>query len=311
MNKFKYSDDNKRYHTFNYYLRHTYGAKVFKVSLNTNLGCPNRDGTCGFGGCTFCSSLGSGDMAGNIKDDLNTQFNEQLKIIRNKWPKGLPMAYFQAYSNTYAPLNKLKEIFEPFANRDDIIALAIATRPDCLEEETILYLESLCDKKDIWIELGLQTIHENTSKMINRGHDLDCFLKAVDRLKNTRMKVCVHLMNGLPYETDEMMIESAKLVGSLPIDALKIHMLHIIKNTKMGKDYLINPFHLLTKDEYIDIVVRQLEYINEEIVIERVTGDPIKENLIGPEWTTNKTIVMNDIDKLMVKRDTYQGIKFK
>lgn len=306
-NPFPYSDDNKRYHTWNYYLKHRFNDKVFKVALNAGFTCPNRDGTCGVGGCTFCSALGSGDCAGDMQEECMIQFEKGIKIMQRKWPNGKAMAYFQAYTNTYAPLATLKNLFDPFAEREDVTAIAIATRADCLSDETIAYLQSLTAKKEIWIELGLQSIHNDTAKRINRGHTFECFKETVDKLAKTDLKICVHLMNSLPYETKEMMIESARVVGQMPIHAIKIHMLHLLKNTKMGNEYLKEPFHLLTKEEYIDIVVSQLKVLPKHIIIQRLTGDGVLEDLIAPEWTIKKVIVLNDIDKEMVRQNVWQG----
>lgn len=306
-NPFIYSNDNKRYHTWNYYLKNHYQSKVFKVALNANFTCPNRDGTCGIGGCTFCSSMGSGDYAGSVQDDLMEQFEKGMEMMRKKWPQGQAIAYFQAFTNTYAPLDVLRQTFDPFVKRDDVLALAIATRADALDDENIAYLDSLCDKKDIWIEVGLQSIHEKSAILTNRGHDLNCFLTAIDKLAKTRLKICVHIINSLPNESKEEMVETAQLVGSLPIHAIKIHMLHVISDSVMGQQYLKQPFPVLSKEEYIDVVISQLEVLPANIIIQRLTGDAKKENLIVPEWTLKKVIVLNDIDKEMKKRDTYQG----
>ena len=308
---FPYSDDNKRYQTWNYYLKHRFGCKVFKVALNADFSCPNRDGTCGVGGCTFCSSLGSGDCAGDAHDDLMIQFEKGIEIMKHKWPQGKAIAYFQAYSNTYAPLSTLKKTFDPFIEREDVLALAIATRADCLDDEKLAYLDSLCDKKEVWIELGLQSIHDKTAKAVNRGHDYATFENMVMKISQTRLKICVHLMNSLPEETEEMMIESAYRVGQLPIHALKIHMLHLLKNTKMGNDYLNNPFHLLSKEEYVDIVCKQLSVIPSHIIIQRLTGDGVASDLIAPEWTIKKVMVLNDIDRKMAKDNLTQGCRLE
>lgn len=308
-NPFPYSFDNKRYHTWNYYLKNKYQQKVFKVPLNANFSCPNRDGTRGVGGCTFCGSLGSGEYAGNIHDDLAKQFSDVYEVMKRKWPTGLPMAYFQAYTNTYAPLEKLKEYFTPFIEREDILGIAIATRADCLEDDKIAYLQSLTNKKEIWIELGLQSIHDKTAIETNRGHDYATFLNCIERLKNTDLKICVHIINSLPNEDEQMMLETAKQVGQLPIHAVKLHMLHVCKGTKMGEDYKKNPFPLFTLEQYIDIIIKQLEVLPPEIIIQRLTGDAVKELLIAPKWTLNKTNVLNSIDKEMVKRNTWQGKK--
>lgn len=306
-NPFPYSFDNKRYHTWNYYLKNKYQQKVFKVPLNANFSCPNRDGTCGSGGCTFCGALGSGEYAGNIHDDLANQFSDVYEVMKRKWPTGLPMAYFQAYTNTYAPLEKLKEYFTPFVERTDILGIAIATRADCLEDDKIAYLQSLTKKKEIWIELGLQSIHDKTALATNRGHDYATFLDCIERLKNTDLKICVHIINSLPNEDEQMMLETAKQVGQLPIHAVKLHMLHVCEGTKMGEDYKKNPFPLFTLEQYIDIIIKQLEVFPPEIIIQRLTGDAVKELLIAPEWTLNKTNVLNSIDKEMVRRNTWQG----
>lgn len=306
-NPFIYSNDNKRYHTWNYYLKKHYQSKVFKVALNASFTCPNRDGTCGVGGCTFCSSKGSGDYAGDQQDHLMDQFDKGFEMMRRKWPEGQAIAYFQAYTNTYGPLEKLKQTFDPFVEREDVLALAIATRADALNDENIAYLDSLCDKKDIWVEVGLQSIHEKTAKLTNRGHDLKCFEEAIMKLAKTRLKICVHMINSLPNETKEEMIETAKYIADLPIHAVKIHMLHVISDSRMGQDYLKEPFPVLSKDEYIDVVIAQLEVLPAEMIIQRLTGDANKDHLIVPEWTLKKVIVLNDIDKEMKRRDTYQG----
>lgn len=306
-NPFLYSDDNKRYHTWNYYLKHHFNAKVFKVALNADFSCPNRDGKCGIGGCTFCSSLGSGDTAGDIHDDLMTQFEKGIKLMRRKWPMGEAMAYFQAYTNTYAPLPILKQTFDPFIKREDVKAIAIATRADCLDDEIIEYLQTLTNEKEIWIELGLQSIHNQTAAAINRGHTYETFLDTIQRLSKTDLKICVHLMNSLPNETSEMMIESARAIGQLPIHAVKIHMLHLLKNTRLGNEYLHSPFPMLSREEYIDTVVKQLMVLPKEIIIQRLTGDGVIEDLIAPLWTIRKVTILNDIDKEMVRRNAWQG----
>lgn len=307
QNPFIYSDDNKRYHTWNYYLKKHYQEKLFKVALNANFSCPNRDGTCGIGGCTFCTSLGSGDCAGDASDDLMTQYQKGLQIMHKKWPNGKGMAYFQAYTNTYAPLSVLQDTFTPFFEADEVRAVCIATRADCLEDEKIEWLKKCSQTKDIWIELGLQSIHDLTAAMVNRGHSFHQFLDCIHRLEGSRLKICVHLINGLPYETDTMMLESAKALARLPIHGVKLHMLHIMKDTKMANQYEHDDFPLLTKEQYIDIVIRQLELLPPQFVIQRLTGDGVQKKLLAPEWTRKKVILLNDIDKEMVRRNTWQG----
>lgn len=305
-NPYPYSDDNKRYQTWNYYLKHRFQQKVFKVALNANFSCPNRDGTCGIKGCTFCGSMGSGEYAGDLHEDLQTQFKNGEQKMREKWPNGMAMPYFQAFSNTYAPLSVLKQTYDPFLSLD-IPAISIATRPDCLDSENIAYLDSLCEHKEVWIELGLQSIHDETAKRINRGHDFQCFLDCLALLTSTRLKICVHIINSLPYETDEMMIETAKQIAKLPIHAIKIHMLHIMEGTQMAKEYAACPFPVMTREQYVDVVIRQLEVLPPNMIIQRLTGDGVKDQLITPKWTLKKVVVLNEIDKEMKRRNTWQG----
>lgn len=306
---FKYSYNNKRYHTLDYFYKNKFNSKVFKVSLNASFTCPNIDGTKGIGGCIYCSNLGSGEYAGDKNKDLVTQFNEVRKIMERKWPNSKYIGYFQANTNTYAPLNILKEKYETILSLDNVIGLNIATRPDAITDECMDYLEELSKKTYLTIELGLQTIHEKTSIFINRCHTLDCFLDCVKKLRKRNINIVVHIINGLPYETKEMMIETVKYLNNLDIQGIKIHMLSILKNTKLEKIYKQKPFHILTKEEYVDIVCDQLEYLKEEIVINRITGDPKVEDLIEPNWLIKKFTVLNEIDKEMVRRDSYQGKK--
>ena len=305
---FKYSLDNKRYHTLNYYLKNRFHEKVYKVSLNAGFTCPNIDGTKGYGGCIYCSKTGSGEFGGNINDDLITQFNKVKEVMDKKW-HGKYIAYFQARSNTYAPVNILKERYETVLKLDNVIGLFIATRCDCITDECLDYLTLLNKRTYLTIELGLQTIHENTSKLINRGHTLKEFTDTVKRLRERNIDVVVHIINGLPYETKEMMLETVKFVNTLDIQGIKIHMLNIIKDTPLETLYNKEHFHVLTKEEYIDIVINELELLDSKIVIHRITADPNPKTLIEPTWLLKKTVLLNDIDKEMKKRNTYQGIK--
>lgn len=311
MNTFKYTLDNKRYHTFNYYLKSTYNTKVSKVIIDGHFTCPNRDGSKGYGGCIYCSSSGSGDSNLNIKEDVLTQYLENKKVMDRKWNNGLYIPYFQSFSNTYGPLDKIKAMVEPFLTMDEVCEISIATRCDCLSDEIINYLNGITSIKPIWIELGLQTSNDKTGKLINRCYMFDDFKDTLNRLSKTNIKVCVHVINGLPYETKEDMLKTIKDINHLNFHAIKIHMLHILKNTKLEKMYEDNPFKILNRDDYINIVVKQLELLKPEIIIERLTGDPIKDELIEPLWILNKTTILNDIDKLMAKLDTYQGSKYE
>ena len=296
-NKFKYSNSNKRYHTLDYFYKNKFHSKVFKVSLNAGFSCPNIDGTVGYGGCIYCSSSGSGDYAGNPNDDLVKQFNDVKEIIHKKWPSAKYIGYFQAHTNTYSPVHILKEKYEKILEIPNVVGLNIATRADAINDECLEYLTELNKKTYLTIELGLQTIHEKTTKLINRCHSLECFEDMVKKLRERNINVVVHIINGLPYETKEMMIDTVKYLNKLDIQGIKIHMLHILKNTKLEKLYQDNPFHILTKEEYINIVCDQLEYLREEIVINRITGDPSLDELVEPNWLIKKFCVLNDIDK--------------
>ena len=310
MNKFKYYNTNKRYHTLDYFYKTKFNTKVFKVSLNAGFSCPNIDGTVGYGGCIYCSKSGSGEFAGDVKDSIEKQFKTIKEMMHHKWKDGKYIAYFQARTNTYAPVEKLKEIYEPVLKFDNVIGINIATRPDSITDECLDYLEDLNKRTYLTIELGLQTVNEKTSKLINRCHSLDCFEKMVKRLRSKNINVVVHIINGLPYETKEDMLNTVKYLNNLDIQGIKIHMLSIIKDTPLAELYEKEHFHVLTKEEYIDIIVNQLELLRPEIVIHRITGDPDPKELIEPTWLIKKFCVLNDIDKEMVRRDTYQGASY-
>ena len=311
MKMFQYSLDNKRYHTLNYHYKKKYHCKVIKVSLNAGFTCPNIDGKVGYGGCIYCSKSGSGDFGGDISKSLSEQFDEIKEKLSKKWPRGKYIAYFQAHTNTYAPLSVLKEKYESVLKKDNVIGIAIATRPDAIENEVLDYLEELNKNTDVTVELGLQTIHEDTAKLINRCHSLNQFEEMVKKLRKRNIEVVVHIINGLPYETKEMMIDTVKYLNHLDINGIKIHMLNIVKDTPLATLYQEKKFKVLSKEEYIDIVIQQLEYLRPEIVIHRITSDPDPKNLIEPTWLIKKFCVLNDIDKEMKKRNTYQGKKLE
>lgn len=306
QNPFPHSLDNKRYHTYNYYLKQRYHQKVAKIGLDAGFTCPNRDGKVGVGGCIYCS----GDFVRQINHlDLQKQFEHGCQIMRHKWPNCLFIAYFQSGSNTYGSLERLKQCFEPFVDKNEVVGLSIATRPDCLNEDILNYLEDLAKRCDLTIELGLQTIHEKTANQINRGHDLQCFDQAVHQLRQRNINIAVHIINGLPNETREDMIATAKYIASLDIQFLKIHMLYILKNTPLYHWYQTNPFPLLSREDYISLVVDQLEYIPENVVIERLTGDGEASQLFYPLWSIKKVTILNDIDKEFARRHSWQGKK--
>ena len=303
--------NNKRYYTLDSFYKEKFGCKIAKVSLNCNFTCPNRDGTKGVGGCIYCSSLRSCEYAGFVEDDVITQFNKVKEVMLNKWKDCKFISYFQAGTNTYAPVDVLKEKFEPILKLKDVVGLSIATRPDSITDECLDYLTDLNKRTFLTIELGLQTIHDKTSKLINRCHSLEEFENMVKKLRERKINVVVHIINGLPYETKEMMLETVKYLNNLDIQGIKIHMLHVLKNTKLANMYEEEKFPILTKDEYIDIVVNQLELLRSDIVINRITGDPKVDDLIEPTWLVKKFVVLNDIDKELKRRDTYQGKKAK
>lgn len=304
---FKYTLDNKRYHTLNYHFKTKYNSKVVKISLNAGFSCPNIDGTVGCGGCIYCSKSGSGEFGGDKNKPLTEQFYDIKKVIDKKWPNSKYIAYFQAHTNTYAPVNILKEKYESVLKINNVIGIAIATRADSISDECLEYLSDLNKRTNLTIELGLQTIHDTTSKLINRCHTLKQFEETYYKLKERNIEVVVHIINGLPYETKEMMLETVKYLNKLKIDGIKIHMLNIVKDTALANLYQTKPFHILTKEEYIDIVIKQLELLDPKIVIHRITSDPDPKNLIAPTWLLKKCNLLNDIDKEMKKRDTYQG----
>ena len=279
------------------------------MSLNGGFTCPNKDGTKGINGCIYCSKLGSGEYAGKVQDSLKKQFNDVLKIMLSKWPKAKYIAYFQANTNTYAPLPILKEKYEEVLTYENVIGLSIATRADAISDECLDYLEQLNNRTYLTVELGLQTANDETAKYINRGHDLKCFDEMILKLREKNINVVVHIINGLPYETKDDMITTVKHLSNLDIQGIKIHMLSVLKDTKLAEIYKDNPFHILSKDEYIEIVCEQLCYLRPEIVINRITGDPKVEDLIEPKWLIKKRNIINDIDKYMAKNDLYQGKK--
>ena len=296
---FIYSNTNKRYHTLDYFYKKKFDTKVCKISLNAGFSCPNIDGTVGTGGCIYCSKLGSGDYAGNAIKSVMTK----------KWPNSKFIGYFQAHTNTYAPVNILKEKYELILKQPNVIGLSIATRADAIDDDCLDYLEDLSKRTFLTIELGLQTIHEKTSKFINRCHTLKCFEDMVKKLRERDINVVVHIINGLPYETKQMMLNTVKYLNKLDIQGIKIHMLSILKDTKLALIYKDTDFRLITRDEYIDIVCDQLELLRPEIVIHRITGDPKVSDLIEPDWLCKKVTILNDIDKEMARRDSYQGKK--
>jgi len=304
-------NNQKRYVTLSDTFKHRFGKKVFKVPLDGGFTCPNKDGVKGTGGCIYCSPSGSGDFTAGKAMDLKHQFETIKQRMENKWPDAYTMPYFQANTNTYAPVDTLRAMFEEAMYFDEsVVAIAIATRCDALGEDVLDLLESLNRKKPIQLEIGLQTIHEKSASFINRGHDLYCFDSALKALRKRGIEVVVHIINGLPGEDEKDMLATIDHLNTLDIQGLKIHMLHVMKKTALARIYKKEPFHMLTLEEYISITVKQIEKLNPKVVIHRLSGDAPKDTLIAPLWTLKKFVVMNEIDKLLRKKDTYQGIYF-
>lgn len=306
----KYITNQHRYYTLDFYLKEKFGCKVAKVALNGNFSCPNRDGKISKYGCIFCSEKGSGDFAGNPSESLIDQFNKIKKMTEGKWKTPKYIAYFQANTNTYGSMEKLHSLYDQAITlTEDVVCLSIATRPDCINEEICEYLGSLNKINPVWVELGLQTIHQKTADFINRGYSLDIFENAVNLLRKHNIEVIVHIINGLPNETNEMMLETVKYLNKLDIQGIKIHSLFVLKNTILGKLYEKEPFKIMTLPEYCDLVTEQLAILRKDIVVHRVMGDAPRDLLIEPTWSIKKLVVMNEIDKLMKIKNYYQGIK--
>lgn len=310
MQIFPYSDDpNKRYHTWNYALRQQFGEKIFKVPIDGGFDCPNRDGTFAKGGCTFCSVSGSGDMIVAPSDPLPLQFQKEIQLMHQKWPTvDQYIVYFQNFTNTHAPVDVIRHRFEQVVNEKGIVGLSIGTRPDCLPDEVVNYLAELNERFYLWVELGLQTTFEETSAAINRAHDYQTYLDGVAKLRKHGIRVCTHLINGLPGETPAMMRENVRrTIQDSDIQGIKLHLLHLMTNTKMMRDYNEGRLQLMSKEAYVSVICDQLEMIPPEIVIHRLTGDAPFETIIGPMWSLKKWEVLNAIDAEMKRRNSYQG----
>lgn len=312
---FPYSDTNKRYHTQSYYLKQRFGCKVMKISLNCGFTCPNIDGTKGTGGCTYCSE-GSGEFAGEPTLSVTEQFMRIKEKMNLKWSAGMYIPYFQANTNTYGPLSKITGMIGEALSLDDpskdirIAGIALSTRPDCISDETLEFLAEVHKRTYLTVELGLQTVHDKTAERINRCHTYADFLRCYERLRSRDINVCVHLINGLPGENAEMMLESAYEMSKLELHSIKLHLLHILKNTRLAEEYLRGEFAALTREEYVDIICAQLELLPPELIIQRVTGDGAGDSLIAPLWSLKKFTVMNEIDKKLARDDSYQGKRY-
>jgi len=300
----------KRYHSLNYEFKTTFGTKVIKLSLDGGFTCPNRDGTVGSRGCIFCSEEGSGEFAANRILSISEQIDEQKEILSKKWAKGKYIAYFQNFTNTYSSTEDLRRKYEEALSKEDVVGLAIATRADCLPEEVLDLLEELNKKTYLWVELGLQTIHEKTEKFIRRGYDLSVYNKGIEELKKRNIKVVTHLIFGLPRESKEDIIETVKYIANTNTWGVKFHLLYIQKDTDLYEYYKNSPFYIFSKEEYISIICDSIEILPPNMVIHRLTGDGKKGLLIEPKWSLNKLGVLSGIDMELKRRGSYQGMKY-
>lgn len=300
----------KRYYSLNEYCKNAFGDKVYRLSLNAGCTCPNRDGKLSFGGCTFCSEGGSGDFAANYNISTATQIAEAKTRIQKKTDCNKFIAYFQAYTNTYAPISHLRRVFTEALEQPEIVGLSIGTRSDCLSDEILDLLEELSSIKPIWIELGLQTIHNTTHARLNTHTTVEVFDDAVTRLHAHNIPVITHIILGLPDETPEMMMETVKHVASLPVSGIKLQLLHILRGTKLAIEYENEPFPLFELEDYCDFIIDCLEILPPDMVIHRLTGDGPRKLLVAPLWSTDKKRVLNTIQKRFRERDTWQGKLF-
>ncbi|WP_274420239.1 TIGR01212 family radical SAM protein [Blautia sp. XA-2221] len=301
----------KPYRSLDYMLRERFGEKVYKVTLNGGMSCPNRDGTLGTGGCIFCSEGGSGDFAADVALSITEQIESQIEILSQKRPIQKYIAYFQAYTNTYAPVEYLRKIFTEAMSHPQIVALSVGTRPDCLGEEILDLLEELNRIKPVWIELGLQTIHEKTAQYIRRGYRLSCFEQAVENLRRRNIEVIVHTILGLPGESREDILETMRYLNKKDIQGIKLQLLHVLKGTDLAYDYLAGRFRVYEREEYLDLLIQCLENLDPEIVIHRITGDGPKDLLIAPLWASRKREVLNLLHHQMKEQNSYQGKNLK
>ena len=308
---FPYSDTNKRYHTQDYYYRHRFGCKTVKISLNGGFTCPNIDGSKGRGGCAFCTE-GSGHFAGDPRLSVREQFEAGVKLTEKKWGgrECLYIPYFQANTNTYCPVSKLERLTDEALSCEKTVGIAVSTRPDCIAPDMLDFLADLSQRTYLTVELGLQTIHDDTARRINRCHTYADFLDAAHRLHSKGILFCVHIIDGLPGEDRQMMMDTALALAKLPVHSVKIHLLHVLRGTPLAGEYERGEYVPLTKDGYIDIVCSQLEVFPPEFVIERLTGDGAKDDLMAPLWSRDKRSVLNGIDKCLAARGTMQGMRY-
>lgn len=297
----------RRYHSLDYYLKETFGKKLYKLSLDGGMNCPNRDGKISYGGCIFCSEGGSGDFAAPLKNDIDSQIEYAKTIVSKKSTDNRYIAYFQSYTNTYASVEYLRKLFMPVILRNDIAILSIATRPDCLDDDVLELISELVKIKPVWIELGLQTVHGSTAEFINRGYTLNCYDTAVKNLKKIGVSVITHMIVGLPHETKEQILQTAAYIGQSGADGIKLQLLHVLKNTGLEQMYKNRDFETLTEKEYVSLIADIINILPENIVIHRLTGDGDKKILISPLWSCDKRRVLNLIGHELKIRNIVQG----
>lgn len=302
----KYEWGEKPYYSLDWYLKQHFGGKIYKVALNGGMTCPNRDGTVGVGGCIFCSAGGSGDFAGDAKDSITAQIEQGMANTAKFHAKGY-IAYFQAFTNTYAPIKRLRALYMEAVGHPNVVAVSIATRPDCLSDEVLDLLSEVNQIKPVWVELGLQTIHEETARYIRRGYPLSCYEQAVEKLRARKLEVITHVILGLPGENKAAMLQTIQYLNQIDIQGIKLQLLHVISGTDLAKDYEAGKFQVLTQEEYIDIVVSCIAHLNSDVVIHRVTGDGPKEQLMAPLWSCRKMSVLNEIHHTLKIRGITQG----
>lgn len=311
-NPFVNSDTNKRYYTYDYYLRRTFGGKCMKIPLDAGFTCPNIDGRCSVGGCIYCSSRGSGDFAESAVIPVDVQFDTVKEKLSSKWHTDKYIPYFQAHTNTYAPTEIIRERVESVMKKEGVVGLNIATRADCLEPETLGYLSELAERTTLTVELGLQSVHDETARIINRGHSFEDFLEGYGSLREAsdKINVCVHLIHGLPGESTDMMLESAARVAALRPDQVKIHLLHVIRGTPLAQMYLDGKYEPMSMESYVEVTARALCLLHHDTVIGRLTGDGMQSELLAPDWSRRKTEVINNVDKYMYSNGLIQGMHF-
>ena len=312
-NPYEFTDSNKRYFTYDYYLRREFGGKCAKIPIDAGFTCPNIDGKCGIGGCIYCSARGSGDFAESANLSVREQYELTRAKLSSKWSTERCIPYFQAHTNTYAPTDVLREKFEAALALDGVVGLNIATRADCLESDTVEYLANIAERTVLCVELGLQTSNDATAALINRGHDFAAFCEGFAKLREAsdKIKICVHIILGLPGEKREDMLATVSDVAALKPDQVKIHLLHVLRGTPLADMYDRGEYQPLEREEYVSLVADAIERIPKDCVIARVTGDGMADDLLAPLWSIKKVTVINDIDKELFKRNTYQGRLFK